>query len=255
MSSSIKTPQRPIEEWTMEHVRWWLITEVKVQDTCANRFLEEEVSGDILEHFEKTDIVDLGIKHGPAVKIVCYLENLKKRSQHESQFPAYVENWTREQVNQWLLQHVKVYGKYAQRLLEEDVSGDCLVYFKKQDFLDLDVKSGPAVKILAELRQLKGKSEPTLDPTVPTVHSSTDQGEVPKPIQPELSLAQTKETCDKIQSKTTEKVKNESGQAQQPLGKMSERKEVLQPRTQNLEIKRKSVVVTDHFHHYKIHDH
>uniref|UniRef100_A0A8D0CQ32 SAM domain-containing protein n=1 Tax=Sander lucioperca TaxID=283035 RepID=A0A8D0CQ32_SANLU len=116
----------------------------------------------------------MGIKHGPAVKITSYLESLKKGSQHESQFPAYVKNWTKEQVTQWLLQHVKVYSKYAERLEEEDVSGDCLVCFKKQDFLDLEVKNGPAVKILAELHHLNEKPEPTLQPIV---HTSTDQTE------------------------------------------------------------------------------
>lgn len=228
MSSTIKNPLPPMEEWTKEDVRRWLVTEVKVQDTRADRFLEEEVSGDILEDFEKTDILDLGIKHGPAVKITCYLENLKKGSKHESQTPDYVEKWTKEQVHQWLLQHVKVYDKYAQRLLEEDVSGDCLVCFKKQDFLDLDVKSGPAVKILAKLDQLKEKPEPALDVTV---HTSTDPEEPPKPVQPELSLAQAKETtqpepCDKSQSEAAAAVGNESGQGRQLFGKTSARKEV-----------------------------
>uniref|UniRef100_A0A8C9XCQ3 SAM domain-containing protein n=1 Tax=Sander lucioperca TaxID=283035 RepID=A0A8C9XCQ3_SANLU len=98
---------------------------------------------------------------------------------------SYVKNWTKEQVTQWLLQHVKVYSKYAERLEEEDVSGDCLVCFKKQDFLDLEVKNGPAVKILAELHHLNEKPEPTLQPIV---HTSTDQTEAPNPTQPELSL-------------------------------------------------------------------
>uniref|UniRef100_A0A3Q3FT81 Pyrin domain-containing protein n=1 Tax=Labrus bergylta TaxID=56723 RepID=A0A3Q3FT81_9LABR len=101
-------------------------------------------------------------------------------------FPAYVENWTKEQVHQWLLQHVNVYSKYAIRLQEEDVSGDCLVCFKKQDLLDLEVKSGPAVKILSNLRQLSKDQEPTLQP-IP----HNEQKEAPNPIQPEVSVAQT----------------------------------------------------------------
>uniref|UniRef100_A0A3Q3MGS7 SAM domain-containing protein n=1 Tax=Labrus bergylta TaxID=56723 RepID=A0A3Q3MGS7_9LABR len=101
-------------------------------------------------------------------------------------FPAYVENWTKEQVHQWLLQHVNAYSKYAIRLQEEDVSGDCLVCFKKQDLLDLEVKSGPAVKILSNLRQLSKDQEPTLQP-IP----HNEQKEAPNPIQPEVSVAQT----------------------------------------------------------------
>ncbi|XP_051231597.1 uncharacterized protein LOC127349755 [Dicentrarchus labrax] len=226
-------PAPPIETWTKADVHRWLMTEVKVHETCANRFSEEEVSGDSLVDFEKTDILDLGIKHGPAVKITSYLESLKEGLPHESQFPAYVENWTKEQVNQWLLQHVNIYSKYAERLQEEDVSGDCLVCFKKQDLLDLDVKSGPAVKILAELRKLNKKPEPTLQPIL---HTKTDQKEAPKTIQPEQSLAQAiatiqPESYNKTKSKTDRSVENET----QPFKKASEK----QPKPENLEARRK----------------
>ncbi|XP_073332006.1 sterile alpha motif domain-containing protein 9 [Pagrus major] len=214
MRRSTKKSPPPVETWTKEDVHLWLMTEVQVHKTCADRFCEEEVSGDILVDFEKTDILDLRIKHGPAVKITSYLKGLKEGSRHESQFPGYVENWTKEQVNQWLLQHVKVYSKYAERLQEEDVSGDCLVCFKKQDLLDLDVKSGPAVKILAELKRLKEKPEPTLQPILPT---STDEEAAPKPTQPEQSLAQAiattqPESCNKTEAKTEEIVGNEKAQ-------------------------------------------
>ncbi|XP_056235111.1 sterile alpha motif domain-containing protein 9-like isoform X2 [Seriola aureovittata] len=246
MSQSTPEPPPPMNTWTTEDVHLWLMSKVKVHKTCADIFIEEDVLGEYLVLFKKKDILDMGIKHGPAVKITSYLERLKEGSRHESQFPAYVEKWTKEQVNQWLLQHVKVYSKYAKRLHEEDVSGDCLVCFSKQDFLDLDVKGGPAVKILSELHQLKEKPEPTLHPTL---HTSTDQEEAPKPIQPEPNLAQAKETkqpevSDKIQSKTDSMVGNESGKAQLPFGKASEKKEIQQPKPQKRGIKRKETVVT-----------
>ncbi|XP_039984104.1 sterile alpha motif domain-containing protein 9-like [Xiphias gladius] len=246
MSSSKKKPQPTIEKWTKEEVHRWLMTEVKVHGACADRFIEEEVLGEYLVHFKKKDILDLGIKHGPAVKITSYLESLKDGSRHEPKFPAYVQNWTKEQVTQWLLQYVKIYGKYAERLQEEDVSGDCLVCFKKQDFLDLDVKSGPAVKILAELHQLNEKLELTLDPTL---HPSPDKKEAPKPTHPELSLAQAKATeqtkpHSETQSKADEVVRNESENAPLPSGKASERKEIQQPKPQSLGVKRKKNVVT-----------
>ncbi|XP_053179068.1 sterile alpha motif domain-containing protein 9-like [Scomber japonicus] len=222
MKRSTTKPPPDIEKWTKEDVHQWLMTQVKVHESCADRFFEEEVSGDDLCHFKKTDIVDLGIKHGPAVKITSYLERLKEGSQHASQFPAYVENWTKEQVNQWLLQHVKTYRKYAERLQEEDVSGDCLVCFKKQDLLDLDVKSGPAVKILAKLHLLNEKPEPTLQP-IP--HTSTDQQATPKPIKPEESLAK-------------------AITIQQADGKISEKKEIQQPKAWDLRTEREETVAT-----------
>ncbi|XP_062280878.1 uncharacterized protein LOC133985301 [Scomber scombrus] len=172
MSKSTKPPP-VIETWTKEDVHRWLMTEVKVHQTCADRFIEEEVSGENVDDFEKKDILDLGIKHGPAVKIMCYLERLKEGSQHESQLPAYVEKWTKKEVNQWLLQHAKVDNEKAQRFLEEDVSGDCLVCFKKQDFLDLELKSGPAVKILKAIDRLKNKPEPEMLPLIKEVRQSS----------------------------------------------------------------------------------
>uniref|UniRef100_G3NFK1 SAM domain-containing protein n=1 Tax=Gasterosteus aculeatus TaxID=69293 RepID=G3NFK1_GASAC len=132
-------------------------------------------------------------------------------SQHQSQIPAYVRNWTKEQVNQWLLQHVKLYSKYAERLQEEGVSGDCLVCFKKQDFLDLGLKSGPAVKILAELSKLDKKPEPAMQP-IP--HTSTEQKESPK----HMAITQPDSYC-KTESQTDKMVEKFSGDENEILKK------------------------------------
>ena len=158
MSQSSLASQPEIESWTTEDVHRWLLTEVKVHQSCADTFIEEDVSGEVLDDIEKREILELGIKHGPAVKITFYLENLKTGTQHQSQFPADVENWTKEQVSQWLQQCARIDGKKAKRFLKEDVSGDCLVCFKKQDFLDLKLKKGPAVKTLKELDRLKNRA-------------------------------------------------------------------------------------------------
>ncbi|XP_059197425.1 sterile alpha motif domain-containing protein 9-like [Centropristis striata] len=241
--TTTRPPPEPLQKWTEEDVHHWLRTEVKVHETCADRFYEEEVSGDILVVFKKADVLDLGIKHGPAVKITSHLQSLREGSEYESQFPSYVENWTKEQVKQWLLQHVKVNSKYAERLHEEDVSGDCLACFKKEDFLDLEVKRGPAVKILAELCELKNQPEPTLHPMPDT---STDQKEAPNPTQHEQSLAQataTKqpETQSKIESKTDEIVEKEYEKSQLPFKKVSEEK-IQQPQPKDLGARRKETV-------------
>ncbi|XP_029989004.1 sterile alpha motif domain-containing protein 9-like [Sphaeramia orbicularis] len=190
-----------IEKWTTEDVHQWLTEEVKVDKTCADNFVEEEVSGKYLIDFEKTDILDLGIKHGPAVKIKSHLKKIREGSKHELQIPAYVANWTKEQVYQWLLQHADVYSKYAERLHEEDVCGDCLVCFEKQDFLDLDVKNGPAVRILKELHKLKDKPEPALEPILPPTALQKD---APQPTQPELNPSQQPQPFDNTDLKKEE---------------------------------------------------
>lgn len=227
-----------IEKWTTEDVHQWLMAEVKVQQSCADRFTEEEVSGACLVSFNKTDILELGIKHGPAVKITAYLESLKKACKHQSEFPEYVEKWTKEQVSQWLEQHVNVYRKYAERLQEEDVSGDCLVCFRKQDLVDLDVKGGPAVRIISALKQLNQKPEPTLQPI-------TDQKEAAKPTEP--GNAQAKEINHPESYDTESKrdgiVEKDSKQIQLPFDKTSEKKEIQQPKPQNTGVWNKGTVV------------
>ncbi|XP_049444231.1 uncharacterized protein LOC125896001 [Epinephelus fuscoguttatus] len=163
MSQSTNESAPEIETWSKEDIHHWLMTEVKVPQSCADIFIKEEVSGEELVDYEKQNILDLGIKHGPAVKITSYLKSLKEGTQHKSQFPADVENWTKEQVTQWLLQHVKVDDKKAERFQEEDVSGDCLVCFSEQDFVDMELKKGPAGKIMKQLLRLKNE-ESALQP-------------------------------------------------------------------------------------------
>ncbi|CAL8310346.1 unnamed protein product [Lota lota] len=166
-----------IQKWTKEEVCQWLTTQVKVHPTLVHRFFEEEVLGEYIQFFDKGDILDLTKKHGTAVKITTHLELLKQGRTFQSPFPEYVERWSMEQVYQWLTEYAKIDGKHAQQLLDEDVSGDCLVCFKKQDFLDLTVPTGPAVKILALLRELTNNPEPVLNAVVNT---STSQEEAPK---------------------------------------------------------------------------
>ncbi|XP_068174803.1 sterile alpha motif domain-containing protein 9-like [Antennarius striatus] len=216
MRRSTMDQDPPLKKWTMKDVHLWLVTKVKVHKSCADVFYEEEVSGDNLVYYTKEDILDLGIKHGPAVKIMSYLQSMNKESQHKQDVPAYVENWTKEQVFQWLVQHVNVYGPYADRLQREDVSGDCLVHFSKQDFRDLEVKSGPATKILAELRNLKTKPEVTLKP-------NPDQRPAPNPtttdLGPSQAAATKQETCDQLERKAGKTVEKECEKIQQTFQK------------------------------------
>ncbi|KAL3049754.1 hypothetical protein OYC64_009081 [Pagothenia borchgrevinki] len=157
MSQSSTEEPPELNTWTKEDVHHWLMNVVKVPPSCADLFLEHEMNGESLNEIEKSYILKLEIPNGPAVKISHYLERLKEGSQHESQFPAEVENWTKEEVALWLVGHVKGDGKEAERFQEEEVSGDCLVCFEEQDFRDLGLKRGPALKILKELRRLRNQ--------------------------------------------------------------------------------------------------
>ncbi|KAJ8279968.1 hypothetical protein COCON_G00070340 [Conger conger] len=73
--------------------------------------------------------------------------------------PENIEDWTKEHVRHWLLCDIKVSQEYADRLYNEDVSGASLVCFQKSDLLELDVKQGPAVQIISNVRRLKQSSK------------------------------------------------------------------------------------------------
>ncbi|KAF3845519.1 hypothetical protein F7725_008682 [Dissostichus mawsoni] len=148
MSQSSTEEPPELNMWTKEDVHQWLMNVVKVPQSCADLFLEHEINGEALNEIEKNTT-------RPAVKISHYLERLKKGSQHQPQFQSEAENWTKEKVAQWLVGHGKVNGKKAERFQEEEVSGDCLVCFEEQDFLDLKLKRGPTIKILKDLRRLR----------------------------------------------------------------------------------------------------
>ncbi|XP_031416183.1 sterile alpha motif domain-containing protein 9 [Clupea harengus] len=67
-----------IEDWTREDVRQWLLTNLKVPQEYADILYDEDVSGASLACFRKQDLIDLGIRHGPAVLIVTNVEKVKK---------------------------------------------------------------------------------------------------------------------------------------------------------------------------------
>ena len=130
--------------------------------------------------FDKSDILDVIKKHGPAVKISTHLEMLKQGCTFQCPFPDYVEGWSVEQVYQWLTEFAKLDSQHAEQLRAEEVSGDCLVCFKTQDFKDLKVNIGPAVKIQALLGKLRDGSEPILNAAVNTSLFQEDSPKSPK---------------------------------------------------------------------------
>ncbi|XP_067218901.1 sterile alpha motif domain-containing protein 9-like [Chanodichthys erythropterus] len=80
MSQQIELPLR-VEEWTREQVYYWLTEVIQVNKIHADKLYEEEVSGEELVCYELKHLLDLGIKHGPAVKIITRLEKVKMKEQ------------------------------------------------------------------------------------------------------------------------------------------------------------------------------
>uniref|UniRef100_A0A671P7W3 SAM domain-containing protein n=1 Tax=Sinocyclocheilus anshuiensis TaxID=1608454 RepID=A0A671P7W3_9TELE len=83
MSQQTELPLR-VEEWTREQVHYWLTEVIKVDKKHADKLYEEDVSGEELVCYQPKHLQELGIKHGPAVKIITRLEKLKKEQQESS---------------------------------------------------------------------------------------------------------------------------------------------------------------------------
>lgn len=74
-----------VEEWTKEQVRQWLLTELKLDPKWTDKLYEEDVSGKELICYKTKDLHELGIKHGPAVRIVNTLEALQRSHENVPQ--------------------------------------------------------------------------------------------------------------------------------------------------------------------------
>ncbi|XP_055059405.2 sterile alpha motif domain-containing protein 9 [Misgurnus anguillicaudatus] len=85
MSEKAELPHQ-VEEWTREHVHYWLTEVIKVDKKHADKLYEKEVSGEKLACYQSNHLQELGIKQGPAVKIITRFNELKKYDKPNSGF-------------------------------------------------------------------------------------------------------------------------------------------------------------------------
>ncbi|XP_051989569.1 LOW QUALITY PROTEIN: sterile alpha motif domain-containing protein 9 [Xyrauchen texanus] len=83
MSETTDLPHR-VEEWTRGHVNYWLTEVIKVDKKHVDKLYEEEVSGKELVCYQTKDLQELGIKHGPAVRIIKQFKEFKELHEHGS---------------------------------------------------------------------------------------------------------------------------------------------------------------------------
>lgn len=81
-----------------------------------------------------------------------------------------MEDWTKEQVKDWLIIQLRVPQQIAQNLYEQELSGACLVSYEKQDLLELGVPPAPAIQIIRQVERFRRHSA-TFEPSVGTTKS------------------------------------------------------------------------------------
>lgn len=77
MDKPINLPSN-VEDWTKDHVKFWVTKQLKQDSSVGDIIYNQEVTGEILKVLTKKDLVDMGIKHGPATFIVHHLEKLNE---------------------------------------------------------------------------------------------------------------------------------------------------------------------------------
>nr|XP_006139744.1 LOW QUALITY PROTEIN: sterile alpha motif domain-containing protein 9-like [Pelodiscus sinensis] len=63
-----------------------------------------------------------------------------------------IDEWTKEQVKQWVTEELKIDQKYGEILVSQDVTGSALKLFTLKDLKDIGITHGPALQIMDALK-------------------------------------------------------------------------------------------------------
>uniref|UniRef100_A0A3Q3K099 SAM domain-containing protein n=1 Tax=Monopterus albus TaxID=43700 RepID=A0A3Q3K099_MONAL len=80
MSEQNKLPPL-IEDWTREHVKDWLIFQLRVSEQITQNLYDQELTGACLVSFEKQDLLELGVPPAPAIQIIRQVEKFRRHSE------------------------------------------------------------------------------------------------------------------------------------------------------------------------------
>ncbi|CAO2602628.1 Sterile alpha motif domain-containing protein 9-like [Lemmus lemmus] len=73
--------------------------------------------------------------------------------------PKLVKDWTKEQVKEWITEHLKIDEKYAQILFKEEVTGMVLQELTEKDLREMGLPRGPALLIKRMYNKLNDSPE------------------------------------------------------------------------------------------------
>ncbi|XP_061443235.1 sterile alpha motif domain-containing protein 9-like [Rhineura floridana] len=89
-------------------------------------------------------------------------KNIKKREQLN--LPEKIEDWTKEHVQQWVMDELKLEEKHGDILFHQDVTGTILKLLTKQDLKEMGITYGPACQIMHALKKMvKPGEDPSKD--------------------------------------------------------------------------------------------
>ncbi|XP_008062456.1 sterile alpha motif domain-containing protein 9-like [Carlito syrichta] len=68
MSEQVTRPEMT-KDWTKEHVKKWVIEDLKIDEKYGQILLKEEVTGFVLQELTEKDLIEMGLPRGPALLI------------------------------------------------------------------------------------------------------------------------------------------------------------------------------------------
>ncbi|XP_061581698.1 sterile alpha motif domain-containing protein 9 [Cololabis saira] len=118
-----------------------------------------------------------------------------KTAEHDLRLPPLMEDWTKDNVKDWLVVKLRVSAKIAQNLYDQECSGACLISFEKQDLIELGVPRAPALQIIKQVEKFRKHSQ-ALEPgfRVPESHCELRQSELWKTAEMSPDLGESIET-------------------------------------------------------------
>ncbi|NXC16304.1 SAM9L protein, partial [Corythaeola cristata] len=81
------------------------------------------------------------------------MENTNTEKNEKSHSYQHIEQWTKEEVKQWVTEVVKIDEKYAEILFNQHVTGFTLKLMTKAHFVEMGIPDGPALKIMYFLKE------------------------------------------------------------------------------------------------------
>ncbi|MEQ2291690.1 hypothetical protein AMECASPLE_015526 [Ameca splendens] len=84
---------------------------------------------------------------------------LTTTEEYNSALPRLIEDWTKDQVKDWLVIKLRVSKELAQKLYDQELTGACLDSYEKEDLLELGVPPAPAIQIIRQVKKFRKQSE------------------------------------------------------------------------------------------------
>lgn len=130
--------------------------------------------------------------------------------------PEKIEDWTKEDVKQWVINTLKLEEKYGKILLDQDVTGRVLTLLKEDHLLKMGLTHGATIQIIHAVKQIDDPDEGTSNSSrqghstgafdIKSLTEDNDGGKKERNSEGESKSASTHESPEPVPQETVENV-------------------------------------------------